>query len=236
MTESIHKKSSQKTNAILLAFVLLYAILSYIHNTKYSGIFIGNGASMSPPFFIIETLIFAISYITVILFITRSAWQSTNLGIPYNKESWFVVAFIILSALYLAIFAEGIRINNIFWALLVTVNLMSYELIFRAILINRLIDIIGSQRYAVFFSIFISSIVYSIVLAPIISLTSITVAKILILGYLYYRVQSILLFVFFMALLVTPAEYAFWISLWTIIMYLTLAYVAKSLLPIKRDF
>jgi len=116
MTESIHKNSSQKTNAILLAFVLLYAIFSYFHNTKYSGIFTGNGASISLPFVIIEILIFSISYMTAIWLITRSGWQSTDLGIPYNKESWYVVAVIILSALYFTFFDKGIKIGNIFWA------------------------------------------------------------------------------------------------------------------------
>lgn len=235
MTESINKKSSQKTNAIILAFVILYAIFSYIHNIKYSGIFIGNGASISLSFVIIEILIFAISYITNIWLITRYDWQSTDLGVPYNKESWYVVAVIILSALYFAFFGEGIGISSIFWALLVIANLISYELIFRAILINRMIDIIGRQGLAVFFSILVSSIVYSIVLSPLISLSSTTVAKILILGYLYYRVQSILLFLFFMALLIAPAEYAFWISIWTIILYLTLACVAKGIMPNKKD-
>ena len=177
---------------------------------------------------VLDVITFAVIIGIAVNTIRRKNLDRADWGIRLRSNEWFVIGFIGAAGVYFAIITKWFTLAYAVAGLMIVLQFMTYELVFRALFMNILMKTWGNSLKYVLLTAFISALVYSAVLLPMDLSPGMTVGVLLVLNYLFYYTRSVILFVFFMAGYAAPDECGVWIALFSILIYLGLTLVVRK--------
>lgn len=235
MNKTNKTKALEKKDRVYIGFVALYYIYCLIRNIMNPFSYSNIDINITNPLLLTDIIVtvFVIGFICYLN--SKYNLQSSFWGLVINKNVWYVFGFIVLAIIYFIIYYKPNSPINLYYALFITLNIIGYELVFRASLIKFIISYLGKSNKNIFTAIIISSLIYSLVLYPIDNHSYITFATILIFGFLYYLSRNILLFVFLLAGYIVPNEYGLYIGIITLLLYFIITLTVKLLFRSQKN-
>jgi hypothetical protein len=217
-----------KMAARQLTYIVAFALFCVIRNGLFSWGFGVSIESVRWPIVAFDVITFGIIIGIVLSTVHRKILQGAVWGFQLRPGEWLVIGFICAAGVYFAINTKWLTIANAAAGLLIVIQFITYELVFRALLMKILLKIWGDSLKSVLLTALISALVYGAILLPMELHPGMTVGVLLVLNYLFCLTRSIILFTFLVAGYAAPDECGVWVALFSIIIYLGLTLMVRK--------
>jgi len=205
-----------------LTYVITFALYAMLRNWLLPSFPGASGQSLQWVIIAVDAVTAGIVVGIVTTTLRRNYLSRADWGLQLRSREWVFIALICAAGVYFAIAANGISWKYAVGGLLIVLQFTTYELVFRAAIMNLLLKTLGDSLTSILLTVFMSALVYSAVLLPLDRFSGTTVGVLLVLTYLFYYARSIVLFVFLMAAYAAPNGYGIWVALFSILIYLGL--------------
>ncbi len=157
-------------------------------------------------------------------YLSRAEW-----GLRLRSGGWLIIGFIGAAGVYFVIVTGDISWKYAIGGLALVLQFTTYELVFRAALINLLLKTWGDSWKSILLAAFISGLVYSAALSPLDWFSKTNVGMVLVLSLIFCHARSLVMFIFLMAGYAAPNGCGIWVALFSILIYLGLILAVRHL-------